>query len=122
MLPLPRSIDDKYLTPGTRACEQPEGSLAVAAFNVENVRLAQLLGKILENIYHPVSSQPGPWLNGDPGPNTIHRDISAIMHMDSFLKQFADNLPDALRWDRDAESLSEGDVVVQRQRNLLEAR
>ncbi|KIW44027.1 uncharacterized protein PV06_05070 [Exophiala oligosperma] len=124
VLPLPRPIDDVYLVPGTRSCEQPEGHMAVTAFNVENLKLAKLLGNILEKIYHTASSQssPGPWLNENPAPSAVHRDISAIMHMDSCLKQFADNLPEALRWDGNASILSEGDSVLQRQRNVLQAR
>ena len=122
VLPLPRPMDDVYLVPGTRACEQPEGRTAITAFNVENLKLAKLLGSILENIYHPASSQSGPWLNGDPAPSAVHRDISTIMHMDSCLKQLADNLPDAFRWGSSPSILSGTDSVIQRQRNVLQAR
>lgn len=44
------------------------------------------------------------------------------MHMDSCLKRSVDNLLDTLRWDDNARIQSGGDVVVQRQSSVLQAR
>ncbi len=108
---LPAAVDDEFIGTSTDPCRQPEGTASQNLFMIENIRLAKILGKILDSIYWPRSSS----------------DFSAIVRLDSLLEDFRSSLVDALRWwgggpERDYGAATYRDHVLRRQTNVLHAR
>lgn len=107
----PAAVDDEFIRAGTDPCRQPEGIPSQTLFMIENIRLAKILGKILDSIYWPRSSS----------------DFSAIVRLDSLLEDFRSSLVDVLRWwrpgsERDCGAATCRDHILRRQTNVLHAR
>ncbi|KAK2000878.1 hypothetical protein LX36DRAFT_653935 [Colletotrichum falcatum] len=110
---LPAAVDDEFIRTNQDGGgdRQPEGMPSYNLFNVENIRLAKILGKILASIYWPSSFS----------------DFSSLLRLDGALQDFKTSLVDALRWwrwgaGRNSGALAGRDLVLRRQSNSLHAR
>ncbi|KAH7121827.1 fungal-specific transcription factor domain-containing protein [Dactylonectria estremocensis] len=119
-VPLPSPIDDAHLPLRENLTHLPEQPSAVNLFTVENIKLAKILAIILDQIYHPVSTEPS--FRNSPTPQTSHQDLNTVMHLDASLEDFKSTLPDVLRWDRAVETPPEISAVLKRQSYILQAR
>ncbi|KAH6987135.1 fungal-specific transcription factor domain-containing protein [Ilyonectria destructans] len=119
-VPLPSPIDDAHLPLHGDGSHQPEGTYSVNLFTVENIKLAKILAIILDQIYHPASTEPS--FRSHPVSHPNHQDLSTVMHLDTLLEDFKNSLPDGIHWDRVAEMSTGTPPVIKRQSNVLHAR
>ncbi|KAF5002531.1 hypothetical protein FGRMN_296 [Fusarium graminum] len=112
---VPAAIDDEFITNDSspNSYRQPDKIISQNLFVVENIRLAKILGKILASVYWPSSSS----------------DFSALVRLDSLLEDFRTSLIDVLQWwgpqstpHGDSEATTQRYHILQRQRNVLQAR
>ncbi|SPO06482.1 uncharacterized protein DNG_09172 [Cephalotrichum gorgonifer] len=120
-VPLPLPIDDVYMPLNAPHIGQPPGTYSTNMFTVENIKLANLLGKILESVYQR-SITAGTAASSLQGSVLTHDDLNVILHIDSQLESFADSLPPGLQWDMAAQSNDEIPPTLKRQSNVLRAR
>jgi hypothetical protein len=120
-VPLPSAVDDEFIDPAKDVCIQPTDVAARNLFTVENIKLAKILGTILDSIY---ISEPRAPLNGHSHVSTAQAssDISVLIRIDNLLEDFKSRLPAQLNWARTAEALAQTDPVFERLTNVLHAR
>lgn len=120
-VPLFSAIDDEYLANTTGQCSQPAGSFSLVEFAVQNVRLGELLGRILNQFYQP---QVGDDVNDGTktGKVSCGSTIDAVTSLESSLCSFEANLPAQLRWDAPFMADNEVEWLHLRQRCVLHAR
>ncbi|KAH7121477.1 fungal-specific transcription factor domain-containing protein [Dactylonectria macrodidyma] len=119
-VPLPSPIDDAHLPLHGDQMQQQEQPSTVYLFTVENIKLAKILAVILDQIYHPVSTEIS--FRNQPTSPSNHQDLNAVMQLDALLEDFKNSLPDVLRWDRIIETSPEISAVLKRQSYILQAR
>ncbi|WVQ76607.1 hypothetical protein IAR50_006280 [Cryptococcus sp. DSM 104548] len=87
--PFPEDVDDEYWAIDGRASfRQPVGKVSKVAMFIQLLKLDQILGKVLQLLY---SARQG------RGRRATNR--ASAIELDSALEQWADNVPDTLRWD-----------------------
>lgn len=115
-LPIPSNLDEEYLS---LADTPPPRRPSSGTFFVQNSKAARLLGKILDQVYHPwfdTHSQSEPRSTRLLTSDTL----SAILRLHSELEDLESSSADALR---DSDDLSSrANLMLQRQRNVLTAR
>ncbi|XHG08743.1 hypothetical protein AWENTII_011836 [Aspergillus wentii] len=111
-VPLPDTIDDEFLIVGMNDCRQPEEIFSQTTSYLENLKLIDILGKILLNVYHGDKS--------DRGSNGSVRDLEAILQLDSELASFEKALHPNLDWNN--RDHIESKLLFKRQSNVLQAR
>jgi hypothetical protein len=112
-VPLPLPVDDEYWALDSDAGCQPHGVYSRHIFNVQNIKLAKILGEILERVYHPphkTEAQAGHKLE----------DLPTILALDSELNSLADSFPDVIHWERGYGL--DVPLLLKRQSNVLHAR
>lgn len=115
-VPLPSPVDDQYLSMARNGAEQPEGTVSTNQFFHENMRLIEVLLKILLTIYHSTDNPSG----HEAPHNTSENDLMAIMEIDKDLKKFESSVPSAFAWG--PRSSPNIDRTFRRQSNVLHAR
>ncbi|KAL2823559.1 fungal-specific transcription factor domain-containing protein [Aspergillus cavernicola] len=111
-VPLPSATDDRYLAMADEV-DQPPGQVSPNQFMHENMRLIQILSKILARIYH--STEP------IPEPAALRRpdvDLQAIVDIDRDFDDFEASLHSAFQWT----TRDPIDPGSKRQSNVLHAR
>ncbi|PVI02836.1 hypothetical protein DM02DRAFT_640994 [Periconia macrospinosa] len=110
---LPTAVDDEHMDLASNVCEQPPGKISRNLFMVENIKLAKILGQILNGIYC-----------SDPRLPTSPPDFGVVVRLDSLLDDFKASLPEHLDWDRNhnTEMQEQMDLIFRRQTNVLHAR
>lgn len=118
-LPLPEPIDDEYLFHSSTTSCQPDGRFPRAAFAVQNIKLAIILGDILDNVYKAPSKLPSTQTGGS-GSMDNFENANELLRLDSVLETFNNELPQLLRWDRTGAVSTI--LTLKRQTNVLHAR
>ncbi|KAM0546453.1 hypothetical protein ACHAPJ_010809 [Fusarium lateritium] len=114
-VPLPLAVDDEHWSEAPDSGRQPLGTYSTHMFNVENIRMAKLLGSILERVYHVPSRLPAQRDFEDT-------DLVAVLGIDRELNALATSVPDALHWERVHTLNEQIPSVIKRQSNVLHAR
>lgn len=121
--PLPATIDDEFMLPDSTSRLQPEGVFPMMAFCTENIKLAILLGEVLEKIYHqPIKlpHQKRGVVAAEADCN--HEQASIIIQLDSLLQDFAARVPEMLHGNRRRAAGFPDNAIIRRQGNVLLAR
>lgn len=115
-VPIP-SISDEECQPLADSSSLPDA--AVGTFFVQNSRAARLLGRILDQIYHPPSSTNS---QVESRPTQVLRPetLSTILTLHSELEDFAASNPITLYVNENGASRTNS--VLQRQHNVLHSR
>lgn len=125
-VPLFSPIDDEYLNMGREECHQPAGKLSRVAFAVENVKLGQILGDILQHLYsHQVGNDSGSKTSSSKGSPVATTAFDALAVLDASLTEFETELPDQLKLKRcDDQGIDQQglDIDFLRQSYVLRAR
>ena len=92
------AVDDECLDESPHGCLQPEGVFSHATFAVENVKLCEILGEILRQMY-----RPSPESNSSNANKRITTEnvssFDPLVALESCLSDFESNLPPMFRWD-----------------------
>ncbi|KAH7556162.1 hypothetical protein BM1_06688 [Bipolaris maydis] len=120
-VPLPTAVDDEFLDVHGDTCQQPDGVPSHNLFTVENIKLAKLLGTILDTVYFSDSRTTSTGQAHTANAHTLP-DIGTLIRLDNLLEDFKSNLPEQLNWDRDPERHQQVDYIYSRQTNVLHAR
>lgn len=117
-VPLPLPIDDEYLPLNSQFTGQPEGTYSTNLFTVENIKLVQLLGKILGRVYQRYSKAGSKRKDSA----LTHDDLNVMLQIDSQMEDLAASLPRGLQWDTDTRLGEKIPLLLKRQSNVLRAR
>lgn len=122
-LPLPSSLyDEDFATWDNPSSNE---KLSLFTFYVETIKLYQLLGKVVTNVYKPWSAHAtqdsSPRFTREP-----QNEIPTIMLLAEELSHYEQDIPEALHW-RDGQQLRNKlpgvpQTIIQRQSNVLHAR
>ena len=122
-LPLPSSLDDEDFA--TYASDSGLKKLSMLTFYVETIKLYQLLGQVVTDVYKPwsaYSTQDSSWRAAREPQHDAH----TIMLLAEELSDYEENISLTLHWQRGQqfrENLSEVPrSIIQRQSNILHAR
>lgn len=126
-LPLPSPVDDEVLERVGTAHSCTQGYPSINAFMVENIKLARILGNILEVLYETASDDKTRQSHSQPGPRLQRNilgfeDFSAIGWLEGQLNKFTENLPVFLQRKQNEGRGASRDVRLTRQTNVLHAR
>lgn len=118
-LPLPNPIDDEYLLHSSTPNCQPDGVFPRTAFSVHNIKLAIILGDILDKVYNVPSKLASAQAGGTDSADNFEN-ANELLRLDLVLENFSNELPQMLRWDRPGAVNT--DLTLRRQTNILHAR
>ena len=98
-VPLPAPIDDENMHASSPVCVQPEGTFSRTSFYVENLRLSNILGEILSEVYRPRNELET--LQDTARSRSWHpSNFDSLLALDSTLSEFEGNVPPILQWAR----------------------
>lgn len=118
-VPLPSAIDDEYLgSSASSSCEQPDGIFSRANFYIQAIKLYQIMGRMLANVYRPwttVATKRDKY-------EARFKDssVAVVLDMDTELTRWESMLPHQLHWNQ--RKSFQVDEVTERQSNVLHAR
>jgi hypothetical protein len=115
-VPIPSVLDDGNMSLDDTS-SLPDG--AVGTFFFQNSRAARLLGRILDQIYHP-SSSTHPKVGSQPTQLLRPETLSTILNFHSELEDFESSNPITLCVNENG--VSRPNSVLQRQQNVLHSR
>ncbi|KAI0151399.1 fungal-specific transcription factor domain-containing protein [Pestalotiopsis sp. NC0098] len=126
-LPLPSPVDDEVLERVGTAHSSTQGYPSINAFMVENIKLARILGNILEVLYETASDDKTRQSHSQPGPRLQRNilgieDFGAIGWLEGQLNKFTEDLPVFLQRKQNEGRGASRDVRLTRQTNVLHAR
>lgn len=109
------AIDEEHLP---QADTPPFSDPPISTFFVQNTGAARLLGKILDQVYHPSLNTPR---NVSSSTQPLRPAIlSAILELDSELDEFSSSSSNALR--NNHHEAVDTNLILKRQRNVLHSR
>ena len=116
-VPLPAAVDDQYVESGL--CEQPDNSISRNMFYVQTLKLYNVMGEILTQVYKPWEDAKQNAQSGFERPR--NSPINVVIDLEYALSDFESNLPPQLHWDRSGMENGEP-TYLERQRNVLHTR
>lgn len=119
-VPLPSSIDDEELIHTYRDPGVSVKASSRTAFFVQTIKLYQILGQILHDVYKPWDQALRQYDNHhhQRGHTAL---IGVIIELNEALRRFEENLPESLRQSKPLVRTNQTDVSM-RQRNVLRTR
>jgi hypothetical protein len=109
------------MKPNQESLGQPDGLFPIMTFTGQNIKLAQILGQILDRIYHSAQKHQTP-----PEENTSSLEAPDYLHtvgmIDASMQKFMFSLPNELNWNHIGTILEPSKRVFRRQANVLHAR
>ena len=115
------AIDDEYLDEASHCCFQPEDVFSHAAFAVENVKLCEILGEFLRQMYRPFLESDSLTATNSTIAGKVPT-FDSLVALESRLSDFESSLPPVLRWDDDAMQDQQISRSFLRQKYILYAR
>lgn len=120
-VPLPSPIDDEYIRPNQEMADQPDGLFPIMAFTGQNIKLAQILGQILDRVYH--SAQIRQTILEENATSLETPDyLQTVGFIDALMQKFMFSLPSELNWNHIGTIIEPSEQVFRRQANVLHAR
>ncbi|KIX01302.1 uncharacterized protein Z518_09027 [Rhinocladiella mackenziei CBS 650.93] len=120
-IPLFSAIDDEYLDNSSEYCHQPDGTFSRTTFAVHNVKLGEILGQILLQMYaHHIDHDSLDAPTSTQSDKNIRFD--SIVALESSLSSFEKDLPPTLRWGDGGVPDDQVSRPFLRQRFILQAR
>jgi hypothetical protein len=116
-VPLPRAIDDNYMDSTSLICQQPSDVFSRTSFFICTIKLYNILGHILTNVYNLYPASGGSKGTTD---QTESSPLDTLVKMDCELSNFESDIPPQLHWGQRQEY--EMNLVSERQANVLHAR
>ncbi|KAM0721308.1 hypothetical protein Q7P37_003596 [Cladosporium fusiforme] len=114
-VPMSLAIDEEYLP---QADTPPFSDPPISTFFIQNTEAARLLGRILDQVYHPSLNTPR---NGTSPTQPLKPEtLSAILKLHSELDKFSSSSSNALQDSHD--EADDENIILKRQRNVLHSR
>lgn len=120
-VPLFSAVDDEHLETSDDPLVRPQTKLSLVAFAVQNVKLSEILGEVLNHLYRNVACE-NLAAEGDDV-ESIHRpSFDAATALEVSLSRFEADVPSRLRWDNPVIVDDQLSRQLGRQRFILSAR
>jgi hypothetical protein len=116
------AIDDEYLRNSPQESRQPIDSVSRVAFAVGNVKLGEILGEILLQVYNQHDGSHGPLEPSSHSNKSQNTSLESLAELEACLVAFEESLPPGLKWNT---CESPGDSLPRsllRQRMVLQVR
>lgn len=120
-VPLQSPIDDEYIKPNQEMAGQPDGLFSIMAFTGQNIKLAQILGQILDKVYHSAQIRQTILKENITSLETPDY-LQTVGLIDALMQKFMFSLPSELNWNHMGTILEPSEQVFRRQANVLHAR